>query len=114
MQYARRGQSLPKGGVVRHSKIDHRMAEMGQTLPSRDFCGTAALPLKPDIGWRGWRPILFGLQIVMTALAAASCFAARADLWISCAGNSENCFRRSVISQLSKPNPAVPLGVGDG
>jgi hypothetical protein len=30
------------------------MAEMGQTLPSRDFCGTAALPLKPDIGWRGW------------------------------------------------------------
>jgi hypothetical protein len=25
-----------------------------QTLPSRDFCGTAALPLKPDIGWRGW------------------------------------------------------------
>jgi hypothetical protein len=27
---------------------------MGQTLPSRDFCGTAALPLKPDIGWHGW------------------------------------------------------------
>jgi hypothetical protein len=27
---------------------------MGQTLPSRDFCGTAALPLKPDIIWRGW------------------------------------------------------------
>jgi len=27
---------------------------IGQTLPSRDFCGTAALPLKPDIGWRGW------------------------------------------------------------
>src|SRR2546430_12137180 len=26
----------------------------GQTLPSRDFCGTAALPLKPDIGWRSW------------------------------------------------------------
>jgi hypothetical protein len=26
----------------------------GQTPPSRDFCGTAALPLKPDIGWRGW------------------------------------------------------------
>src|SRR4029453_4334757 len=25
-----------------------------QPLPSRDFCGTAALPLKPDIGWRGW------------------------------------------------------------
>ena len=30
------------------------MFEMGQTLPSQDFCGTAALPLKPDIGWRGW------------------------------------------------------------
>ena len=25
----------------------------GQTRPSRDFCGTAALSLKPDIGWRG-------------------------------------------------------------
>jgi hypothetical protein len=54
MQYCPRGQSLPKGSVVRHSKIDHRMAEMGQTLPSRDFCGTAALPLKPDIARRGW------------------------------------------------------------
>ena len=31
MQYCPRGQSLPKGRVVRHSKIDHRMAEMGQT-----------------------------------------------------------------------------------
>jgi hypothetical protein len=27
---------------------------LGQTLLSRDLCGTAALPLKPDIGWRGW------------------------------------------------------------
>jgi hypothetical protein len=32
-------------------EFSHRL---GQTLPSRDFCGTAALPLKPDIGWRGW------------------------------------------------------------
>src|SRR6476620_11829117 len=31
-----------------------RTIHLGQTLPSRDFCGTAALPLKPDIGWRGW------------------------------------------------------------
>src|ERR1700757_872719 len=30
-----------------------RMSELGQTLPSRDFCGTAALPLKPAIVWRG-------------------------------------------------------------
>ena len=30
--------------LVRHSKIDRRMAEMGQTLPTRDFCRTAALP----------------------------------------------------------------------
>jgi hypothetical protein len=29
------------------------MTAQGQTLPSRDFCGTAALPLKPDIGWVG-------------------------------------------------------------
>jgi hypothetical protein len=26
----------------------------GQTLPSQDFCGTAALPLKPDIARRRW------------------------------------------------------------
>src|SRR5260221_4499477 len=32
-------------------EFSHRL---GQTLPSRDFCGTAALPLKPDIGWHGW------------------------------------------------------------
>src|SRR4029077_11672701 len=30
------------------------MTGSGQTLPSRDFCGTAALPLKPDIAWHGW------------------------------------------------------------
>jgi hypothetical protein len=39
---------------VHHNIIGTPMAEMGQTLPSRDFCGTSALPLKPDIGWRGW------------------------------------------------------------
>jgi hypothetical protein len=27
---------------------------LGQPLPSQDFCGTAALPLKPDIARRGW------------------------------------------------------------
>jgi hypothetical protein len=27
---------------------------LGQNLPSRDFCGTAALPLTPDIAQRGW------------------------------------------------------------
>jgi hypothetical protein len=32
---------------------EHFFNSIGQTLPSRDFCGTAALPLKPDIGWRG-------------------------------------------------------------
>jgi hypothetical protein len=30
------------------------MTGSGQTLPSRDFCGRAALPLKPDIARRGW------------------------------------------------------------
>ena len=30
------------------------MADVGQPLPSQDFCGTAALPLKPDIARRGW------------------------------------------------------------
>jgi hypothetical protein len=39
---------------VHHSKIGLPMSAWGQTLPSRDFCGTAALPLKPDIARRGW------------------------------------------------------------
>jgi hypothetical protein len=39
---------------VHHSKNCVLMSQMGQTLPSRDFCGTAALPLKPDIARRGW------------------------------------------------------------
>jgi hypothetical protein len=30
------------------------MSLEGQTLPSRDLCSTAALPLKPDIARRGW------------------------------------------------------------
>ena len=29
-------------------------AALRQPLPSQDFCGTAALPLKPDIARRGW------------------------------------------------------------
>ena len=42
------------GSFLRRGNPDPRMSLVGQTLPSRDFCGTAALPLKPDIGWRGW------------------------------------------------------------
>jgi hypothetical protein len=47
------------GGIVAAPTTSARCAcpsadvRLGQTLPSRDFCGTAALPLKPDIGWRG-------------------------------------------------------------
>ena len=41
-------------GIPQRKKTGSPTAAMGQTLPSRDFCGTAALPLKPDIGWRGW------------------------------------------------------------
>jgi hypothetical protein len=40
--------------AVHRSKSGRSMTALGQTLPSRDFCGTAALRLKPDIGWRGW------------------------------------------------------------
>jgi hypothetical protein len=38
---------------LRCESLEPPMSQLGQTLPSRDFCGTAALPLKPDIGWRG-------------------------------------------------------------
>jgi hypothetical protein len=40
--------------LLRCESLAPPMSQMGRTLPSRDFCGTAALPLKPDIGWRGW------------------------------------------------------------
>ena len=47
--------SLDDEAPVHRSEILPLMSVVGQTLPSRDFCGTAALALKPDIGWRGWR-----------------------------------------------------------
>jgi hypothetical protein len=40
--------------LSRCESLEPPMSQLGQTLPSRDFCGTAALPLKPDIGERGW------------------------------------------------------------
>jgi hypothetical protein len=46
---------LCKNVAVHHSK---NCALMSPTLPSRDFCGTAALPLKPDIYWLARLPRL--------------------------------------------------------
>jgi hypothetical protein len=43
---------MPLQAIIFSAKKPLSMSESGQTLPSRDFC-TAALPLKPDIGWRG-------------------------------------------------------------
>jgi hypothetical protein len=40
--------------LLRCESLEPPMSQLGQTLPSRDFCGTSAFPLKPDIGWRGW------------------------------------------------------------
>ena len=34
--------------------VTRSSAGSSQPLPSQDFCGTAALPLKPDIARRGW------------------------------------------------------------
>jgi hypothetical protein len=49
---------MQQGQVENHLvhciEIQTARTEMGQTLPSRDFCSTAALPLKPDIARRGW------------------------------------------------------------
>jgi hypothetical protein len=45
---------LPENAAVQCGKIDRRTAEMGQPLPYQDFCGTAALPPKPDIARRDW------------------------------------------------------------
>jgi hypothetical protein len=40
--------------LLRCESLEPSMSLEGQTLPSCDFCDTAALPLRPDIGWRGW------------------------------------------------------------
>jgi hypothetical protein len=53
------------------------MTAMGQTLPSRDFCGTAALPLKSDIGWRGWH--VRKVPIPDSCSAASTCAVALFD-----------------------------------
>ena len=44
MQIARRGQSLPKGSVVRHSKIAPPMTGSGQTRPSSAIDAMSPLP----------------------------------------------------------------------
>ena len=49
MQIARRGQSLPKGSVVRHSKIAPPMTGSGQIRSSDDVRCTTALAPKTDI-----------------------------------------------------------------
>ena len=41
--------------LLRCESLEPPMSQMGQLLPSQDFCGTAALPLKSDIGWHGWQ-----------------------------------------------------------
>jgi len=41
--------------IPQRKKTGSPTAAMGQTLPSQDFCGTAALPLKPEIARRGWQ-----------------------------------------------------------
>jgi hypothetical protein len=40
--------------LLRCESLEPPMSQLGQPLPSQDFCGTAALPLKPDIARRGW------------------------------------------------------------
>jgi hypothetical protein len=47
MQIARRGQSLPKGSVVRHSKIDRQKVEMGHERQIDSVATWAAFPLRP-------------------------------------------------------------------
>jgi hypothetical protein len=49
MQIARRGESLPKGSVVRHSKIDRRMTRWVISRPKGDRAAMSALPPKADI-----------------------------------------------------------------
>ena len=61
------------------------MSESGQTLPSRDFCGTAALPLKPDIDWRGWH----GRKVPISDI----CCAANCTLLDHLVGGGEQCGR---------------------
>jgi hypothetical protein len=55
------------------------MSARGQTLPSRDFCGTAALPLQPDIARRGWH----GRKVPFASLTRCSKSApVSAAIWV--------------------------------
>src|SRR5262249_28723328 len=47
---ARRGQSLPKGSIVRHSKIGPPMTAMGHERPRGSKPRDDACPLRPESG----------------------------------------------------------------
>ena len=56
--------------LLRCESLEPPMSQLGQPLPSRDFCGTAALPLKPDIARHGWHgrkvPILLKKSLMIS------------------------------------------------
>jgi hypothetical protein len=69
------------------------MSPVGQTLPSRDFCGTAALPLKPDIARRGWH----GRKVPL----ATECSAANYSITSSAQARSVGGTSKETIVQAS-------------
>jgi hypothetical protein len=50
MQIARRGRSLPKGSIVRHSKIGQPTSASGQSLHIDKPRASAQCPLHPNSG----------------------------------------------------------------
>jgi hypothetical protein len=63
--------------LLRCESLEPPMSQMGQPRPSQDFCGTAALPLKPDIAPRGWDGRKVPLPDSCTAASAFS-------IWMFC------------------------------
>jgi hypothetical protein len=70
------------------------MSQMGQTLPSRDFCSTAALLLKPDIARRDWD----GRKVPKTD----SCSAAKNRYSISVSARSKNF--SGIVRSIASPD----------
>ena len=60
------------------------MSQLGQPLPSQDFCGTAALPLKPDIVWRGWH----GRKVPQAEISTGM----RSTVWTRLLGRNDRPF----------------------
>ena len=62
--------------LLRCESLEPPMSQLGQPLPSQDFCRKAALPLKSDIARRSWHgrkvPCVDGSELTRTFFTFAA------------------------------------------